>query len=580
MSKPIPQLTYLTNEGITVQNGAPSFEKLDAFKAEGEIRTFKYSPDGSWLAWVHPDCVKIYHAETGELASTLPLKSVIGIEFSPRGTFLSTWERYVKTPDADTNPHKNLLIWKCADGTQMTSFTEKKQSGWNVKWTDDESYFARGATNEVQIQDAKSATFNIINRVKIEGVTDFSISTGKRPIIGAFIPEKNGAPASVRLYDIVGNPTPLAQKTFFRAESAEFHWNKLGTHVLVFTRTDVDKTGQSYYGETNLYFLAIAGNYDCKVELSKPGPIHSVCWSPNSKEFIVVYGSMPSKATLFDHRASVLHDFPTAPRNFVSYNPHGRVICVAGFGSLSSEMELYDRQTLKKLCSIPALNTSSCEWCPDGRYLMSAIVYRKLKVDNCIRLWHYTGVLTHQITAKELYEVAWRPQPASLWPERSALSPAPAVSIPVATIVKPVGVYRPPGARGTATPAAFLNRDSLPAADTPRSNGSSNGYIPGMAPPSDGGGKGGNKNKKKNRKGGEEILPPPVAAPPPLPNIPNPAHIEKEKKIKNINKKLKAIEEIKQKIASGEKLELTQVKKVETEAGLRKELQDLEGQNV
>jgi len=39
-----------------------------------------------------------------------------------------------------------------------------------------------------------------------------------------------------------------------------------------------------------MYLLSAAGNYDCRVALDKEGPIHDVAWSPNSKEFGVVYG--------------------------------------------------------------------------------------------------------------------------------------------------------------------------------------------------------------------------------------------------------------------------------------------------
>ena len=33
-----------------------------------------------------------------------------------------------------------------------------------------------------------------------------------------------------------------------------------------------------------------AGTHDCRVTLDKEGPIHDFAWSPNSKEFGVVYG--------------------------------------------------------------------------------------------------------------------------------------------------------------------------------------------------------------------------------------------------------------------------------------------------
>jgi hypothetical protein len=45
-----------------------------------------------------------------------------------------------------------------------------------------------------------------------------------------------------------------------------------------------------------------------------------------------------------------------------------------------------------------------------------------------------------------------------------------------------------------------------------------------------------------------------------------------EKKIKNIAKKLKAIDDLKAKLASGAQLELTQISKILSEAVLRKEV--------
>ena len=56
------------------------------------------------------------------------------------------------------------------------------------------------------------------------------------------------------------------------------------------TQTEVDNTNKSYYGETGMYLLSAAGNFDCRVNLDKEGPIHDFAWSPKSKEFAVVYG--------------------------------------------------------------------------------------------------------------------------------------------------------------------------------------------------------------------------------------------------------------------------------------------------
>lgn len=46
-------------------------------------------------------------------------------------------------------------------------------------------------------------------------------------------------------------------------------WNKSGTNLLFLTQTEVDKTGKSYYGESNLYLMAAAGQFDCRVTLGE-----------------------------------------------------------------------------------------------------------------------------------------------------------------------------------------------------------------------------------------------------------------------------------------------------------------------
>lgn len=60
------------------------------------------------------------------------------------------------------------------------------------------------------------------------------------------------------------------------------------------TQTEVDQANKSYYGETGgFYLLSAAGNFDCRIALDKEGPIHDFAWSPNSKEFGVIYGCKP-----------------------------------------------------------------------------------------------------------------------------------------------------------------------------------------------------------------------------------------------------------------------------------------------
>ncbi|KAI9032180.1 eukaryotic translation initiation factor eIF2A-domain-containing protein [Hyaloraphidium curvatum] len=465
------QFTYRSIAGLTVTTGPPTVGIASDFeRPTGNIRTFEYSPDGSLLAWTSAETVRIVNAQSGEHVRDLTTKGVMTIGFSPNGTFVSTWERYVK-PEDETAQHRNLIVWRVSTGEQVLSFTMKQQQlNWNVKWTDDERFCGRLQTGEVQIYDASDFAKGVHSRLKLEGITDFGISPGANPHVAAFVGEKKGQPASIALYSLTNFAAPVSRKTFFKAEKSQMFWNQLGTGLLLLTQTEVSQG--SYYGDTALYYLATAGNFDCRVSLDEDGPVHDVAWSPNSKEFIVIYGKMPAKTTLFDHRAEPIFNFPRNHRNFVRFNPQGRIICTAGFGNLAGDMDFWDRSTLTKICTVHCPNATFAEWCPNGRHLLTATLTPRLRVDNGFRVWHYRGVVVHKEDVNELYGIEWRPvKKVEAWPEKRELSPAPvgleaAASGEAPAPKKPAGRYVPPGMRmAQANGAAPPQSPSSPKGD-------------------------------------------------------------------------------------------------------------------
>lgn len=267
--------------------------------------------------------------------------------------------------------------------------------------------------------------------------------------------------------------------------------------MIVLAQTEVDKTGKSYYGETTLYVLSANGGFDSRVTLDKEGPIHDVSWSPNSKEFGVVYGYMPAKTTIFNQRAVATHSFALGPRNTILFSPTGRFVIVAGFGNLAGQMDIYDlEKDYKKICTIEGGNPSVCEWSPNSKYIMTATTSPRLRVDNGIKLWHVGGGIMYNEDMVELYNVVWRPQSVESVEPGDPLHPVPtphssalAYLGTVKTPSKPAGAYRPPGARGTSTPLHFKREDEGGAAHIV-SNGTSlvniNGFgrrgVPGAEP--------------------------------------------------------------------------------------------------
>ncbi|KAJ7611801.1 eukaryotic translation initiation factor eIF2A-domain-containing protein [Roridomyces roridus] len=676
------QYAFRAQKSIGLVGGSPDYIVAPNFEVpDVPARIYHYSADGRLFAYALPNVVRIFEAEGAQLLQELALPNIVDVKFSPRGTYLSTWERPVKLEDGAQ--HKNLRVFSSSTGEELTSFTQKSQDGWDLQYTISESHAVRLVGSEIQVFRPAEWSKGIVDKLKVEGASSVSLSPGLNPSIAVFVAEKKGAPASIRIYGLLSlNSPPTCQKTFYKADRSQIKWNDLGTQVLLLTQTEVDNSNKSYYGETGLYLLSAAGNFDCRVTLDKEGPIHDFAWSPTSKEFGVVYGYMPAKTMLFDQRVRSIFDFGSSPHNFISFNPQGRLIALAGFGNLAGKMDIFDRRTLSPVCVIEAPNTSYCAWSPDGRFLMTATLSPRLRVDNGIKIFHCTGPLVYMQLTEELYQASWRPTPVdSVAPfSGSALPTAPTEHESVTqfkAIAKPAptraaGAYRPPGARGLATPAIFKREDEggaarVPTAGTatpprysrspaPPGAGSPNGYhhpngqqnggrrhVPGAAPHTPSPGPEGDKKSNRKRKGkkdGEEggqqqqqqgggngngngnqkrkekekdkggangdaaagesgrpsievtaptngengngngngsslFIPPGLDDDMPLTPGADGSLDPIAKKARNLNKKLKAIDELKEKAKRGERLEATQLKKMEGEAEIRKELATL-----
>ncbi|KAJ9408903.1 hypothetical protein DTO045G8_3472 [Paecilomyces variotii] len=678
------QFAFRTLKGIGIVDAAPVYEPLPGFtRPEGNLRCCSYSPCGRYFAWASPERVTIVDPSVGHVITTLPAENVYELGFSPLGTYAITWQRPGKDENGDAV--KNLKVWRVIEGSPESDehaivgrFVQKSQTGWNLQYTADEKFCARVVTNEIQFFQSNDLS-NVWNKLRVEGVVDFALSPGKSHSIAVFVPERKGQPAAVKVFSVPQFGAPVSQKNFFKGDKVQLKWNNSGTTLIVLAQTEVDKTGKSYYGETTLYLLSATGAFDSRVDLDKEGPIHDVAWSPNSKEFGVVYGYMPAKTTIFNFRGKPVQNFPLAPRNTILFSPHGRFVLVAGFGNLAGQTDIYDvEKDYRKVATIEASNASVCEWSPDGKYILTATTSPRLRVDNGVRIWHVGGGLMYNEDMNELYEVCWRPQSTIQHPlVGDPLNPVPTPHASALAYLstrkaptKPAGAYRPPGARGQGTPLAFKREDEGGAAyvrdGAPTFGGvGANGFgkprrreVPGAEPveflppgAAPGGGvtlppgaeekplsKTAAKNKKKREakklkeeaEGAAEQLAPPngqhasvspdrrshsrsrsnakgrdrknstvngaptgpskqnakangAAAPAPAP----PAEAEspttpgggngtpQEKKIRGLLKKIRAIDDLKMRLAGGEKLEDTQMKKIRTEDSVRKELESL-----
>ncbi|XP_024536257.1 eukaryotic translation initiation factor 2A [Selaginella moellendorffii] len=547
---PLP-LIVRSAEGLTLLGGES--EKLQRLACAGA----SVSKDGSELAVITGDGVDVFDPVTCNKIQSFRLDVVVAAVFSSAGSFLQIFRKATGPED------KNVGIWDVKTGEAVVLFYQKNfsKSSWPIlQFSDDDSVACRLATNSVQIYDAKNFAKGAVDHLRLPGIQAVKLSPASPSYLATFIPESKGQPAVVQIYDRkeASKCQALARRSFFKSSSVTMTWNAGSTGLLVLAVTDDDKSNQSYYGDTKLYYLKSDGTCEGTVPLNKEGPIHDAQWSPTGKEFIVVYGYMPAKAALFDTQCRQVFDFGSGPYNTVRWNPFGSFICLAGFGNLPGDMVFWDRNTLKSIGNTKSPCSVTCEWAPDGRLLMTATTAPRMRVDNGIRIFKYTGALLEEQKINDLYQADWLPgqyveRPAS---PVSAKSSQKEKQPSAAAIAKPAA-YRPPHSSMSASVRAQLFGEE----DSNAGSGLSKSALK-------------NKKRREKQKEKSETLP---DAPEVVKEVNSETSSGDEfaKKIRALNKKLRQIEELKNKL-SGQTPSQEQKSKLQQEALLREEIRKLE----
>ncbi|XP_029922420.1 eukaryotic translation initiation factor 2A [Myripristis murdjan] len=576
MAPPIPLLAVRGSDGTALLRGPPSCDEHPAIQRDPRpSRCVSFSRDGSLFAWCNGDKVSVVNTADGSVVSTFDLPKTMLLEFSPLGRVLATWQLYSKS-QGDLQGEANLQLWDLQSGQLLKALYQKKTEAWCPSWSDDESIAVRSVNNELHF--FENNDFNTIaNKLHMQKVSDFVLSPGAQPSkVAVYVPGSKGAPSFVRLYQypLFGGPTAaLANKSFFKADRVSMLWNKKASALLVTASTEVDKTGASYYGEQTLHYLAVNGE-SAVVQLPKNGPIYDVAWSPNAAEFCVVYGFMPAKATIFNMKCDPVFDFGTGPRNAVYYSPQGHILVLAGFGNLRGQMEVWDVKKYKQVSKPQAPDSTHFSWCPDGEHVVTATCSPRLRVSNGYKIWHYTGTVLRRQDAGELWEVRWQSFPDGCFPERPVRYQAAPGELG-STQAPPTQAYRPPALRHLPATASSKLHEEEPPQDL-RPGPSAERCLSKSALK--------NQKKREAKKAAKQEAKseaPPSPAPTPAPACnsqsgPTCGDPETDKKMKNLKKKLKAIEELKEQQASGKTLQKNQLEKIQKEEQLLKELEELE----
>ncbi|KAK9918766.1 hypothetical protein WJX75_006714 [Coccomyxa subellipsoidea] len=568
--------------------------------------SISWSQDGAYLGAISPNKVTIYDGKNQQQVAALDLPSVVAVSFSPKNTYLNTFQR---PPQGSGNAEKNLKVWDWRKGTIVMQLFQKSFSRdhWPaVAFTPDETSALHLVTNAVNVYNPQNFSQGVAKKLAVKGLAGFAVSpNASAPLLAAYVPEGKGAPGFVGIWDLNqlskgDSPAPIARRSFFRANAAQLLWNFKGTALLALTSSDTDATNQSYYGEQKLNYLSADGKNDCIVQL-KEGPVHDVQWSPSGEHFITVAGFMPAKSTVFTEACKPFFDLGSGGHNLVRWNPQGRFVAVAGFGNLPGDILFFDKKAdgkLKQMGATRADNAVSLEWSPDGRTVLTATTAPRLRVDNGFQIYKYTGEKLLEQKVEVLLEARWQPAPPDTFPDRPQ-SPRANGSAPAPTAAaKPSGYVLPHlrGSAGASSSGNFsLGHDPNDSRGRIGVNAHHKSLVPGaVAPDTKTASKNAKRRQRAKGKGGEDGQASEDSSQPAgqvksvtegvsaltttEPQAQDDAGADPAKRLRNLQKKLRQVQQLKDKHTAGAVLEPEQLQKIASEAALLQDIKLLEGQ--
>lgn len=490
---------------------------------------YAWSHDGSKLATCDQGKTIVWDAEKGykqsvEIAPVGESGGARALFFSPRASFLTTFEKYCK----DKCP-ENMHVWdlrkspnvKKLRSLELRSYASGAITADLIQWSPDEKLcleLIAGVGLVVLDSDLKAD--ETPRSIQEPNASQFSIAPAPQNdgyYVAMYIPEAanawgawdlTGRAGEVAIYHISSTSSEIKKVTSQylprKLNSCSMNWNSDGTALLAMASSDVDESGESYFGTTSLFWIKADGKAQCRISGPEDGLVQDVQWNPVNNEFLIIIGMMPATTKLYDGKTGKLMKdgtLGTSRRNTIKWSPFGRFLCVGGFGALPGDLDFYDRPSGETMCSFRASLTVNCSWSPSGRQFLTCTTAPRMNEDNQISIWGYnTGEKVLHIPFKPNVDVAgggrkaadsgamlwaasWRPDGKGKYTDRAASPPPKGVKrvkgLP-ADVATGGGAYKPKGQGGGFSGVAAMMRGELEApaaAGAPAAGQSGVGWV-------------------------------------------------------------------------------------------------------
>lgn len=330
---------------------------------------------------------------------------------SPRGSFLITFEKYDKEK-APENMHvwdlRNSPEFKKLRSFEVRSYTSGAITDHRIQWSPDESLCLELISGEGLVVLDPDLKAEASLKIPEPNASQFSIAPVPQNggfSVAIYIPEAmnswgawdlNGRAGEVAVWHVKEGGADVKKSTFQtltrKLNSCTLQWNADGTGLLAQADSDVDESGESYFGTSSLYWIKADGKAQCRIAGPEDGLVQDAAWNPVHNEFLIIIGMMPATTKLYDGKTGKLvkdGTLGTSRRNTIRWDPFGRFFAVGGFGALPGDMDFFDRPSGETLCSFRAALTVKCCWGPSGRHFLTCTTTPRMNQDNQISVWHY-----------------------------------------------------------------------------------------------------------------------------------------------------------------------------------------------
>lgn len=219
--------------------------------------------------------------------------------------------------------------------------------------------------------------------------------------------------------------TVVREMHLYSVVDIKMHWHMNGTFLGV--KLARQKTKKTIINNFEIFRIKVK-NIPKEV-LTMTDSVIAFAWEPQGHRFAVAHTAnmdVPkanvSIYQLKSNKLKLLHTLEDRPANALFWSPNGQFLVIAGLGALNGALEFYDANAGDSLMRAEHFMCNGVEWCPSGRYVMTAVTqdlfgeggFSRYTMDNGYKLWSSQGELLITVPLDQCYQVIWRPRPATL----------------------------------------------------------------------------------------------------------------------------------------------------------------------